>query len=469
MRQITMIFLMFLLTGCTLAPDYEKPKIDIPPKLLMYSNETQKEFMKTNWAKVFPQKDLRFLINKALKKNFDLKISKLSVKELEKAYDIEYAKLIPNVGLSGGTQKRFLPPNFVGGGGFGPQAAGATEGFTQKQASLNIGIASYELDFFGKLRSLKDKAKYTFLSTIQTQQYIRLTTIHKVVLSYYKIISLKESEAIFNDILRIYEDRIKIFNKRLKAGVISRLIIDREQIEVDKLKVQLKNLDTEKREQLNMINFLCQTNIKMNFFNNSLDKLINSTNKLATNLSSNVILKRPDIMAAELNLLASNANIGAARAAFFPSIILTGSIGYLSSDINTLIDPDSRSWSFNPQINLPIFTGGKLSAQLELAKVRKEKSVINYEKTIETAFIEASNTATALKNAQEILKIQNRISLQAQSYYSKSQKRFDSGVTDFLAELDAQNLFLDTKRQLVNSKLNYLILKAQFLKNIAAF
>lgn len=464
-----LIFIWLFCFGCSLAPNYEKPGFNIDRYLIPYSKSQKKTFKKIVWSNLFKQNFLKQAIESALFHNVDLRTSELNVKEIESIYDIQYSRLLPSIDLGAQSQRRYIPQNFINAGAFGPTGAQAEDGFIQNQESLNIGIASYELDFFGKLRSLKDSARMKYLASLEAYQSRRLITIHKVVLSYFNLLGFIERERVLKSVIASYQKRIKLFKKIQKAGVISRLAMDRERLAINNLKAQIKDIQISKYKQLNNLNNTTKNNYKMSEVTGDLEDIIENISAFSANLSSSVLLRRPDIIAAELELKAANANIGAARAAFFPSVSLTTNYGYLSGDIDTLIDKNSRAWTFTPSINIPIFNWGRLSSNLEIAKIRKQKEILLYEKSILNAYRDASNSAIAYEKTKEKLDIQRKILKQSKSYYDLSQKRFDAGVTNFLSELDAQRIYLNAQSEAVDAKVSYLLYKANFLKDIAAY
>jgi len=435
MKKLALISLLAI-SSCTLEPSYHTP-----PHHLPLAENSQQKISEVSWDKFFESPDLQRVIKMALENNRDLKVANLNVESLEAVYGVARASLFPSISANGAETRQKAPAAF--------------KAFTPKrQYRANLAFTAYELDFWGRLRSLKKSAQEDLLSSREARNLVKITVISATVNAYAQFLADRENLRIAEDNLKTLESRSHFVEVRRKAG------LDSQQ---DYL-LALFNLENARNTYENYRKYVEQdSNALMiltgKFSAESLPK-VNSIDDIKINESliefvpSTSLLSRPDIKQAEHDLKGANADIGAARAAFFPNISLSGTYGYGSRDLSTLFD--SRTWTLTPQITMPIFAGGQNIARLKNANIQKQIEIINYEKAIHTAFREAldqfaeyESISNQLKSADKILKTQNKS-------FQIAVVRYQRGASNSLNKIDSQLLLLSARQNYVNVKKEYL-------------
>lgn len=437
--KILNLFLLCLsITSCTLEPKYTQPK---PVVVLQQDDITKKKITSVTWQEFFQSPDLQRVIQKALDNNRDLKIANLNIELAEGANGVARANLLPSISAVGSETRQGVPPAFAAI-------------IPKRQYRVNATLASYELDFFGKLRSLKKSAVENFLATEQARNITKIAIISSVVNAYSQILLDHEILEITKENLAAQSDRYKFVELRYKNGIDSQSDLLSAKVLIETAKTNVETYTKYVAQDKNALMILLGK-----FDEDSLPKDaaiddIKISENLLNSLPSESLLLRPDIVQAEHILKSANADIGAARAAFFPSISLSGNYGYQSRDLKTLFD--STGWTFAPQINLPIFSGGRNFANLKIANVRKKIEIIEYEKTIQTAFREALDQfaerealSSQVKSFDEILKAR-------QKSYEISELKHKAGISSALNVLDAKISFLTAKQNQATIKKDHI-------------
>jgi multidrug efflux system outer membrane protein len=365
-------FLPILIAGCTLAPKYETPK---SPIAFQDSSTEVNQIKLVRFEEFFLSKEMQSVIQMALENNRDLKLAVLNIEKLRIKYNIKKSELFPNVDLE----------------------ASYLKSSDKAQYSAGFSVA-YEIDFFGKIQSLKNASLAEFLAEKENKKIVEIFLISEVVNLYLEAIKNKQNLLISEEILDISNQNFEIINAKYNKGYISKQELNDAISYLEENKILYTESKKNFNESKNNLSLLVGKDIKDENLLASFEDISFAEN-LLNEVPSSTLLKRPDIKKAEQMLIASNANIGAARAAFFPSVSLTGFTGYASDDLNNLFK--SNYWEFNPKITLPIFTGGLNKANLDLANLRKQESIILYEKAIENAFYESLN-AINLKSANKL-------------------------------------------------------------------
>jgi multidrug efflux system outer membrane protein len=453
-KILTAGLLLLVFNGCTLAPDYLRPTMpvaDIIPGLDAGQLESARGDQKVakvselGWRNVFTDPLLQQLIETALTNNRDLRETVLNVEAYQAQYRIQRSTLLPTIAGNGyGLKQRGL---------------GGTNHLTNEAYALEVGTTAYELDLYGRVRNLKDQALEQYLAMQETHKSATISLIAEVAKSYLTWLTDRELLQISEDTRKNEEESYTLIEQRTKAGVANELELAQARTSLETVKANLALYRRQVAQDLHYLTLLTGTPLPGFLLNDagSLSDLAPLSVMPAT-LSSTVLLERPDIMAAEHQLIGANANIGAARAAFFPRVSLTASAGVISSDLSDLFDGGSGSWLFSPTISLPIFTAGKLKAELDVAKITKEIDVARYEKAIQTAFREVSDSLVARDTYRDQIRAQ-KANLQAnEDYYTLARERYQQGVDSFLVLLDAQ-------RSLYSSRQNYLSLNLAELAN----
>ncbi len=437
-----------------MAPDYLRPSMPVAETIpglraeqLESSRGTQdtSKVSELGWRNVFTDPLLQQLIETALTNNRDLRETVLNVEAYQAQYRIQRSALLPTIAGNGyGLKQRSL--------------SGTTR-YTSEAYSLEIGTTAYELDLYGRIRNLKDQALEQYLAMQETHRSATISLVAEVAKSYFTWRTDRELLEISEDTRKTEEESYLLIKQRAEAGIANELDLAQARTSLETVKANLALYRRQVAQDLHYLTLLAGTSLPGLLLNNtgSLSDL-EPLSVMPATLSSTVLLERPDIMAAEHELIGANANIGAARAAFFPTISLTASAGVISSDLSDLFDGGSGSWLFAPTIGLPIFTAGRLQAELDVTKIQKEIYVARYEKAIQTAFQEVSDSLVARDTYREQIRAQ-KANLQAnEKYYSLARERYQQGVDSFLILLDAQ-------RSLYSSRQNYLSLNLAKLTN----
>lgn len=431
--------LAIALTGCSMAPQHEQPPA---PQAAAWQTAETAQTQLPEWQSFFADDNLRLLIQTALDNNRDLRAAALNVESFRALYRIERSALMPDVAIGGGGQRQRIPGTLTPDG----------QSTTSSQYDASIGITSWEVDFFGRLNSLRTQALENYLASEQAQRSAELSLIAAVATAWLEHSANLELLQISEDTLTSYNDSLDAVQKRYDADVASALELQQALTARDAAMSSLAQIKRQTVASRNALQLLLGTQVpELEFAEQPLDAV--QLAALPAGLPAELLQRRPDILQAEHQLRAANANIGAARAAFFPSISLTATAGTASSELSDLFGSGSGTWLFRPQINLPIFTGGRLRASLDYSKLQKDMRIAQYEQAIQTAFQEVANGLSARSTYHEQLQAQDNLLQSSKAYLDLAQKRYDQGVDNRLTLLDAQRTYFNTRQQRVATKM----------------
>ncbi|MGN7973088.1 efflux transporter outer membrane subunit [Serratia sp. 22264] len=441
-----LVFATFF-TGCTLAPEYHRPEAPVPSAWPIKANADLPEtpVAAITWQALFGDPKLRQVVQLALDNNRDLRIAILNIEKARAQYRIQRSELMPQIGITGAEQAQRTPAS-VSYTGIG----GVTRGY-----SLDVGISAYELDLFGRIRSLKEEAQQAYLSTAWSRQATQISLIAEVAGSYMSLATDQDLRRLAQETLHSRQEAYDLQQSLTNVGKSSRLPLHQAESELESARYQALLADKQVMSDRNALALLVGKPLPASLLpsTDSLAHMI-SNKPLSAGLPSDLLQQRPDIVASEHSLLGANADIGAARAAFFPSISLTTSAGRASNALGELFDAGGRSWSFAPQVNLPIFSGGRLMAQLETSRVERDIAVAEYEKTIQTAFREVSDALAERSVVDEETEAQQKNVQAAQAALDFVQVQYANGATDYLNVLDAQRTLFAAQQSLIQSRLS---------------
>src|SRR5476651_788757 len=361
-----------LLTGCTLQPDYHRPAL---PVVNRWDQPVKGQLPAPNvvdsgWQHFFADPQMRQLISLALTNNRDLKVAALNVETTRAQYRIDRAALLPTIDATASQTSAHLP-----GGLYSTQSSGPA---TYHQYEGGIGVTSWELDFFGKLRSLKDEGLETYLSSAATQQATQISLISDVASDYLTLCSDNDLLKLAEQTMQSQQGSYDLTKRSYDYGVSTAQDLAQAETTVRAAQADVAKYTRQVKQDLNALTLLVGTALPASVLQHA--KLDNDWHFPATpvGLPSDLLTRRPDIIAAEHTLKAANANIGAARAAFFPSISLTASGGSASGSLGHLLKGGTAAWSFVPTLSLPIFDGGVNQANLDIARTEQKIDVANY-------------------------------------------------------------------------------------------
>ncbi len=430
--------------GCTMAPKYTRPKAPVPAnwptgtayqaiKPATHAPDAQE----LRWREFFTDEKLQQVIAAALTNNRDLRIAALNVELARAQYGIQRAELLPAVNATGSEIKQRIPAN----------VEGFPEQMTIKNYSVNLGVASWEIDFFGRIRSLKDQALEEYLATEQGRRSAQILLVSSVANAYLTLAADRESLALAETTLAAQRSTYNMVKRRHDLGLAADLDVQRAQTQVDGARRDIASFQQLIAQDENALNLLAGSPVPDNVLPTELGDVA-PPKEISAGLSSEVLLRRPDVLQAEDLLKAANAEIGAARAAFFPQISLTAAIGTSSSDLSGLFKSGSGAWTYAPQIVMPVFDARTWSAH-KAANVQREIAVTQYEKAIQSAFREVADALAIRGTVDQQVEAQQSLVHAVAETYRLSNSRYNMGIDSYLSVLDAQRSLYAAEQGLV--------------------
>jgi len=439
------------ITGCTMAPNYTRPDAPIPeswPTGTAYpqnQSETKDAATDLKWDQFFMDPQLRKLIAMALENNRDLRVAALNVEKTRAQYRIQRADLLPTINAEGGGTIQRVPEDLSATG----------NAVTSRVYSLSLGLSTYEVDFFGRVRSLKDQALEQFLATEEARRSAQISLVAEVANQYLTLAADRERLKLVNDTLKSQQESYSLIKSRYTLGASSELDLRQAQTSVDSARVDAARYTSLVAQDENLLALIVGAPIPPELLPEGFGS-VDAIKELSTGIPSDVLQRRPDIMQAEYLLKGANANIGAARAAFFPRITLNTSIGTSSDQLSGLFSAGSFAWGFAPQFTVPIFDYGRNRAALTVAERDRDIYLARYEKAIQTAFREVADALAQNGTVKQQLEAQQSLVEATSESYRLSQARYHGGVSSYLDVLDSQRSFYGAQQGLININLNQL-------------
>jgi len=439
---------LLCLGGCSLAPEYARPGAPVPaawPAGPAYENAAvspgAKSAAEIPWKEIFPDERLQKVIGMALEGNRDLRIAALNAEYARALYGVQRAELYPALNASGTAALQRVP------------AALSRVGRVSRpeEYNVNLGIASWELDFFGRIRSLKDAALEEYLATEQARRSARILLVSEVANAYLSLAADREILRLTRSTLETQQAAYDLIRKRYDVGLAPEIDLRQAQTAVDSARVNTALYSRMAAQDRNALDLLAGSKVPEELLPEGLDDVV-PPKEIATGLPSEVLLGRPDILQAESRLKAVNANIGAARAALFPRISLTASYGTSSAELSNLFKNGQESWNFAPQVVLPIFDARSWAA-LDAVKVQREIVVAQYEKAIQSAFREVADALATKGTIEEQLAAQQSFTEAVAETHRLSNLRYEKGIDSFLGVLDAQRSLYSAQQALISVRL----------------
>lgn len=443
-KSLFILIYIFIFTGCSLKPEIEYNDSIIPTELKnSLDKNSNLEYIQPSWENFVKNDKLKELIKIALENNRDLKIAILNIEAARATYRIEESKYFPAIEANASnTNSRDITSN-------------NTE--ISRTYSTKFG-ASYELDLFGKTRSLNDSALQNYLATKYAATSTKISLISEVINIWNTLCANTEHLKILEDSIKNLKLSYELTQKKFDMGIILIDDVLTAKTSLKEAEVNLFNQRTVIEKNKNTLELLISTTIPKKLIPDGFEENEKSLMLIQAGISSKVLFSRPDIIQAEYNLKAKNANIGAARAAFFPSITLTADYGLASTSLSSLFNGNSQTvWSFIPSINLPIFKGGENKANLDYAKTQQKIALAQYEKTVQSAFKDVANDLIERANISKQLNAQEDLVNTAKKSYEVSLNSYKYGLGNYLNVLISQKKFFDSQRALVDTKLSELI------------
>lgn len=441
MRKLKLLTLsaIFVLAGCSLAPDYQRPALPVPQQFSLSQNSLVSapgEYQDTGWRTFFVDDQVKALIGEALINNRDLRMATLKVQEARAQYGVTDADRYPQITAgSSGT--------------YSGKLKGDSSTDREFEAGLNL---SFDLDFFGRLKNMSEAERQNFFASEEARRAVHILLISNVSQSYFNQRLAYAQLQVAEETLQNYQRSYAFVEKQLITGSTNVLALEQARGVIESTRSEIAKRKGELAQANNALQLLLGTYGKLP------DDQARSRGDLKPvtlppSLSSQILLQRPDIMEAEHGLLAANANIGAARAAFFPSITLTSSVSSSSSDLSNLFNAASGMWNFVPKIELPIFNAGRNQSNLDLAEIRQQQSVVNYEQKIQNAFKEVADALVLRQSIADQISGQQRYLDSLQITLQRARALYQNGAVSYIEVLDAERSLFATQQSLLD--LNY--------------
>lgn len=425
MRRAALSLMVIALAGCSFAPSYERPAAPIPGTWSAPASPGAATATALQWENFVTDERLRTRIAKALANNRDLRQALLNVQAARAAYRVQRADQLPAASAQANSSRQRQPADLSGTGS-------AT---VQSNYQVNAGLMAFELDLFGRVQSLSEAAQMEYLATQEATRSVQISLIAEVIQASLSQDSARQRKALALRTVQAREKEWQLVSERHKAGTASRLDEQEAQGLVELARTDIERFERELGQADNALSWLVGDGLVQAESELSSTPLVQ---EIAAGMPSDLLAQRPDIRAAEYQLRSRNASIGAARAAFFPRISLTGSYGSASAGLSGLFGGAQRTWSFMPQISLPIFDGGRNQANLELAQLRKDMAVATYERSIQTAFREVSDALVAVETLRREESARQRLVQTSANTRRLAELRYRAGVDSHLRYLDAQ-------------------------------
>lgn len=438
--------LTLALSACNLAPKYEQPQVELPSAQFKYDTAAPNSIQAASlgWQDYFADPRLHRLIELALQNNTDLRTATLNVEQIRAQYAIQRAQLLPGINGNGGASRS----------GVGNPSA------IRESYSIGLGISGFELDLWGKVRNQSEAVLQSYFATAAARDAAHLSLISGVAKAHFNEIYASEAMKLAERTLASRQQTYRLAQLRHKAGVISALELRHQESLIAQAQSSYAAAVRGREQARNALELLISQALPADLPEPLALSQQFKIRNLPAGLSSDLLLNRPDIIAAEHNLRQTDANIGAARAAFFPSISLTGTLGLSSGDLSNLLQGGSRLWNTGASLAVPIFNWGKIKGNLDAAKIAREKNLVAYESAVETAFHDVANAlvARAALNSQHDANVAQ--SKATRETLRLTQLRYKHGVASALDLLDAE-------RSSYNADTGLLATELSLMENLA--
>lgn len=433
--------------GCsTLAPTYERPQAPVssawPESGAASTAASTRQASEIGWREFFADAKLRSVIELALQNNRDLRVAALNIERAQAQYRIQRADLFPSINASAGQSAQRTPSD----------VSGSAQNITRSY-SATLGFSAYELDLFGRVRSLQDQALQTYFATEEAARSTQISLVAQVATAWLTLGADQQRLALARETLASQEASYKLTSRSHELGVASQLDLSQARTSVESARADAASYATQVAQDRNALALLVGAAVPDELLPQAGRQLQAATAELPAGVPAEVLARRPDVRQAERTLQAANANIGAARAAFFPRISLTASAGTASGELSGLFGNGSSMWTFMPQVSLPIFNAGSNRANLKVAELDRDIDVAGYEKAIQTAFREVADALAQRAHVGEQLAAQQALADAAGSAYKLSDARYRKGVDDYLSVLDAQRSLYSAQQGLITVRL----------------
>lgn len=450
-KILTALLLLVAVTGCSMIPVYQQPNTPVAetwPAGKMYPQTQAGIAADIAWEDYFQSETLRNLIKQVLDNNRDLRIATLNIEKAQAAYRIQRSNLTPTVTANGSASRVGVPDDVSVSG----------NGYTATNVSANVALASYELDFFSRVRSLNQEALEAYLATEEALASIRISLIAETANAYISLLADQKQLQLAKETCSAQQKTYQVIKRQFDVGAVNQLDVAQAATAVERARVAIAQYSRKVAQDQNALVYLTGGAVANLLNHTETIDTIRIIENLPAGLPSDLLLHRPDIRQAEHLLKGANADIGAARAALYPKISLTGAFGLASDSLDGLVKSGAMfAWNFTPSVTVPIFNRGKLKANLAVAEVNEKIAAAQYEQTIQTAFREVADQLAARGTYRPQLEAQKALVTATNRAYELSTQRYENGVDGFLTVLDSQRSLFAAQQGAVSIKQAYLV------------
>ncbi|MBS0516420.1 MAG: efflux transporter outer membrane subunit [Proteobacteria bacterium] len=449
MRRVVSALLIASLSACSMVPHYERPAPPVPaswPVGDAYLRQSEASLPAVSYRDIFRDARLQRIIETALANNRDLRVAFANIAAAREQYRIQRAEILPEIGTSASVTEADR------GSGAQP-GVGNAGGGRRTTYNLQGGITAFEIDLFGRIRALSEAAQNRYFATEAGARATRLTLVGDIANAWLSYAADKDLLAIGEQTVASAQRSVELTRIRLTGGIAPRTDLRQAEQALEQAKADVAQARTDLAQDVNLLQLLAGAPIDPALLPASIAEIEPTIAELPAGLDSTILLRRPDVVQAEYQLRAANAEIGAARAALFPRISLTAVLGFASTALSNLFSGGNFNWSVSPQASYSIFQGGAAKANVRQTEARRDAALAQYEGAIQTAFREVSDALARRGTIDEQLRAQRAFLTAAQDNYNLSEARFRGGIDPFLDTLIAQRSFYSAQRTLVNTRL----------------
>ena len=452
-----------LLSACSMAPIYQQPSVLVAPEFpsssVISTTPTSEQWdvsaaKDLGWQQYFADARLQRLIELALNNNKDLRIAALNVETVRAQYAIARADRLPAIGATGSGGKARVAEDLSTAG----------RSYIAESYNVGLGVASFELDLFGRVKSLSDNALNQYFAQEQARDATQISLVATVAKAYFAERTAQANMDLSARVLQSREESKRLTDLKFKVGVISAVEVNEAVTQIETARADYAAAERAREQARNALALLIAQPLPADLPEQAPLDAQFANRELPTGLPSDVLLQRPDIQQAEFALKAANANIGAARAAFFPRITLIGSVGSGSTELSGLFAGGNSTWNSAPQVSLPIFAWGKNKANLDVAELRKNTAIVQYEQAVQSAFRDVADAMVARRTLQQQYLAQQRSDHAMAERHRLVKMRFDHGVSSSLELLDAERSSYASQQALLRTQQTVLENRADVYK-----
>lgn len=444
------------LTGCSMQPKYVRTELPVPPSWPVgdaYLRQSEAALPAVQYRDIFRDPRLQRLIELALVNNRDLRVAAANIIAARAQYRVQRADLFPTVAGGGGaTFQDNGNSTAPTGTGAGTGTTVTTGGFSDNY-SVDLGVSAFEIDLFGRVRSLTDAALNRYFAQEAAARSVRLTLVSDIAAAWVAYAADKSLLTLAEQTVVSANQSVRLTRARLQGGIAPRTDLRQAELVLEQAQSDLAEQKTALAQDVNALQLLVGAAVDSALLPAAIDEVAPTLAELPPGLDSRVLLRRPDVVEAEYGLRAANADIGAARAARFPRISLTALVGFASGALTSLFDGGAFNWSVSPNVSVPIFDGGAGKAGVQQTKAQRDAALAQYEKAIQTAFRQVSDALARRGTIDAQEGAQRRLVAASQDNYRLSDARYRGGIDTFLQSLDAQRSLYNAQRSLIATRL----------------